>query len=270
MVRRWHSLASDVQLLLYNIINIPVIYNWRILWSSMQLLVPQYGLRPSLLFAKGLGQNTCSETRACFLHVQLDTGMFPTRSMRHGHVSYTCNETRACFLHVQWDTSMFPTYLAVTESNIPVLLIPTLAEFCRSLGTNQCSCNVIMKLLHEGMTHKKAEPVAHFRRIIPESIQSCLWVLASGHNRIDPNTTYFFLPHYGYGVDLASNRNEHQESSWEGTARPARKDNKLTAICEQNVQNGGLQPGVRAPRGYAKLKKVCNVFNSLDFFIDCA
>jgi hypothetical protein len=26
--------------------------------------------------------------------------------------------------------------------------------------------------------------------------------------------TYSFQPHYGPGIDTASNRNEHQESSW--------------------------------------------------------
>jgi hypothetical protein len=45
---------------------------------------------------------------------------------------------------------------------------------------------------------------------------------------------YSFLPHYGPGDDSASNRNEYEESylRGEGKARPARKVNNLTAICE--------------------------------------
>jgi hypothetical protein len=38
-----------------------------------------------------------------------------------------------------------------------------------------------------------------------------------------------FQPHYGPGVDSASNRNEYQEE------RPARKADNLTAICEPIV-----------------------------------
>jgi hypothetical protein len=41
-----------------------------------------------------------------------------------------------------------------------------------------------------------------------------------------------FQPHYGPGVDSASNRNEYQEDSWGGRGVPARKADKLTAICE--------------------------------------
>jgi hypothetical protein len=37
-------------------------------------------------------------------------------------------------------------------------------------------------------------------------------------------------PHYGPGVDSASNRNEYQEDSW-----GARKADNLTAICEPIV-----------------------------------
>jgi hypothetical protein len=40
-----------------------------------------------------------------------------------------------------------------------------------------------------------------------------------------------FHPHYGPGVDSASNRNEYQESSW-GKGRPVRGADNLTAICE--------------------------------------
>jgi hypothetical protein len=39
--------------------------------------------------------------------------------------------------------------------------------------------------------------------------------------------------HYDPGVDLPSNRNEYQESSWGVKGgRPARKADNLTAICE--------------------------------------
>jgi hypothetical protein len=41
-----------------------------------------------------------------------------------------------------------------------------------------------------------------------------------------------FQPHYGPGVDSASNKNEYQESSWEVKKRPARRADNLTAICE--------------------------------------
>jgi hypothetical protein len=44
-----------------------------------------------------------------------------------------------------------------------------------------------------------------------------------------------FQPHYGPGVDSASNRNEYQEPSWGGKERPARKAENLTAICEPIV-----------------------------------
>jgi hypothetical protein len=44
-----------------------------------------------------------------------------------------------------------------------------------------------------------------------------------------------FQPHYGPGVDSASNRNEYQESSWVGKWRPARKADNLTAISEPIV-----------------------------------
>jgi hypothetical protein len=37
------------------------------------------------------------------------------------------------------------------------------------------------------------------------------------------------------GVDSASNRNEYQEDSWGGKARPARKADNLIAICEPIV-----------------------------------
>jgi hypothetical protein len=38
-----------------------------------------------------------------------------------------------------------------------------------------------------------------------------------------------------HGVDSASNRNEYQESSWEGKGRPERKVDNLIAICEPIV-----------------------------------
>jgi hypothetical protein len=45
-----------------------------------------------------------------------------------------------------------------------------------------------------------------------------------------------FQPHYGPGVDSASNRNEYKESSWGvKDGRPARKADNLTAICEPIV-----------------------------------
>jgi hypothetical protein len=44
-----------------------------------------------------------------------------------------------------------------------------------------------------------------------------------------------FQPHYGPGVDSASNRNEYQESSLGVIGRPARKADNLTAICEPIV-----------------------------------
>jgi hypothetical protein len=43
--------------------------------------------------------------------------------------------------------------------------------------------------------------------------------------------TLSFQPHYGPGVDAASNRNEYQELSW----RPVQKAENLTAICEPTV-----------------------------------
>jgi hypothetical protein len=48
---------------------------------------------------------------------------------------------------------------------------------------------------------------------------------------------FFNLPNrssrtMGPGVRSASNRNEYQESFWGGKGRPARKADKLTAICE--------------------------------------
>jgi hypothetical protein len=44
-----------------------------------------------------------------------------------------------------------------------------------------------------------------------------------------------FQPHYGPGVDSASNRNEHQESSWRGKGWWAHKADNLTAIYEPIV-----------------------------------
>jgi hypothetical protein len=51
------------------------------------------------------------------------------------------------------------------------------------------------------------------------------------HFLIDP----ILQPHYGPGVDSASNRNEYQKSSWELKERPERKADNLTAICEAIV-----------------------------------
>jgi hypothetical protein len=48
--------------------------------------------------------------------------------------------------------------------------------------------------------------------------------------------TQSFQLHYGPGVDSASNRNEYQESSWEGSkAQRACKADNLTANCELSV-----------------------------------
>jgi hypothetical protein len=44
-----------------------------------------------------------------------------------------------------------------------------------------------------------------------------------------------FQPHYGPGVDSASNRNEYQESSKGGKGQPAHKADNLIAICEPTV-----------------------------------
>jgi hypothetical protein len=51
--------------------------------------------------------------------------------------------------------------------------------------------------------------------------------------------TQSFEPHYGPGIDSASNRNEYQEFSG-GKWRPARKADNLTVICElQCTENVG-------------------------------
>jgi hypothetical protein len=47
--------------------------------------------------------------------------------------------------------------------------------------------------------------------------------------------TYSFQPHYGPGVDSASNINENQKQKimfLESRARPVRRAEKITAICE--------------------------------------
>jgi hypothetical protein len=41
-----------------------------------------------------------------------------------------------------------------------------------------------------------------------------------------------FQPHYGPGIDSASNRNDYQESSWEVKGGRRVKADSLTAICE--------------------------------------
>jgi hypothetical protein len=44
--------------------------------------------------------------------------------------------------------------------------------------------------------------------------------------------TLSFQPHYGPGLDSASNRNEYQESSWVVKGgRSARRADNLTVIC---------------------------------------
>jgi hypothetical protein len=44
-----------------------------------------------------------------------------------------------------------------------------------------------------------------------------------------------FHPRYGPGVNSASNRNGHEESSWGCKKRSASKSADLTAICEPIV-----------------------------------
>jgi hypothetical protein len=63
-------------------------------------------------------------------------------------------------------------------------------------------------------------------------------MLQSGRSRVRvPMRWNFssFQPHYGPGVNSASNRNEYQEPSWGGKGRPARKADNLTAVCEPIV-----------------------------------
>jgi hypothetical protein len=47
--------------------------------------------------------------------------------------------------------------------------------------------------------------------------------------------TSSFQPHYGPGVDSASNKNEYQEDSWEVKRGRRVKADNLTAICEPIV-----------------------------------
>jgi hypothetical protein len=47
--------------------------------------------------------------------------------------------------------------------------------------------------------------------------------------------TSSFQPHHGSGVYLAYNRNEHQQDVSRVKARPQRKADDLTAICETIV-----------------------------------
>jgi hypothetical protein len=63
-----------------------------------------------------------------------------------------------------------------------------------------------------------------------------IWKVA-GASTDEVNGIFFDLPypskpHYGPGVDSASNTNEYRESSWGGKGRPALKADNLTAICE--------------------------------------
>jgi hypothetical protein len=44
-----------------------------------------------------------------------------------------------------------------------------------------------------------------------------------------------FRPHYGPGINCASNRNEYQKMFLWSNARSARKKDNLTAICEPTV-----------------------------------
>jgi hypothetical protein len=48
--------------------------------------------------------------------------------------------------------------------------------------------------------------------------------------------TQSFQPHYGPGVNSASNRNEYQGSSWGGKGRPVLKADILIAICDLSVR----------------------------------
>jgi hypothetical protein len=63
-------------------------------------------------------------------------------------------------------------------------------------------------------------------------------MLQAGRSRVRIPMRWNFSssqPHYGPGVDSASNRNEYQEPSWGGEGRPAPKADNLTAICEPIV-----------------------------------
>jgi hypothetical protein len=64
-------------------------------------------------------------------------------------------------------------------------------------------------------------------------------MLEAGRSRVRvPMRWHFssFQPHYGPGVDSASNRNEYPPRKVPGgKGRPARKADNLTAICEPIV-----------------------------------
>jgi hypothetical protein len=66
-------------------------------------------------------------------------------------------------------------------------------------------------------------------------------MLQAGRSRVQVPMRWilsvYLQPHYGPGVDSASNRNEYQESSrgGGGKGRPVRKADNLTAICEPIV-----------------------------------
>jgi hypothetical protein len=69
------------------------------------------------------------------------------------------------------------------------------------------------------------------------SVVSCGNMLQAGRSRVqfpmkslDFSIDLILLAHCGPGVDLASNRNEHEESSLR-KGRPAHKADNLTAIC---------------------------------------
>jgi hypothetical protein len=67
------------------------------------------------------------------------------------------------------------------------------------------------------------------------------FVFRSNHgrnNKITSETNHIYKHNQSSnspGIDSASNRNEYQESFWRGKGRPARKADKLTAICEPIV-----------------------------------
>jgi hypothetical protein len=61
--------------------------------------------------------------------------------------------------------------------------------------------------------------------------------------------TYSFQPHYGPGVDSASNRNEYQESSWGIKVGRRVKADNLT-ICEpMSTENVGASTSLN-PMGF--------------------
>jgi hypothetical protein len=74
--------------------------------------------------------------------------------------------------------------------------------------------------------------VAQLVEVLCHKLEGCGFDSKWGHWIF--KLTWSFQPHYGLGVDSASNRNEYQESSW-GKGRLVRGADNLTAICEPIV-----------------------------------